>query len=72
MTQLHNSIDSINIVVYSTCDENLCINNGTCQYHAGNYICTCLPGFTEEFCEQKQKSKLIIYGFFSILNISYM
>ena len=44
------------IIVYSSCDQNPC-NGGACQYHAGNYICQCLPGFTGVFCEDEVESK---------------
>ena len=29
------------------------VNGGTCQYHAGTYICHCLSGFMGGFCEEK-------------------
>ena len=38
------------------CTENPC-NGGSCQYHAGTYICTCLSGLTGEFCEETSKTK---------------
>ena len=34
------------------CDSNPC-NGGACQYHAGNYICKCLPGYFGDFCEKE-------------------
>uniref|UniRef100_A0A1X7V5I7 EGF-like domain-containing protein n=1 Tax=Amphimedon queenslandica TaxID=400682 RepID=A0A1X7V5I7_AMPQE len=40
-----------NITVTRPCTENPC-NDGSCQYHAGTYICTCLSGLTGEFCEE--------------------
>ena len=50
----------INIIVYSTCDQSPCNNNGTCQYHAGNYMCVCLPGFAGEFCNNTYPSQSMV------------
>ena len=60
------------LLVYSTCDQNPCNNNGTCQYHGGNYTCTCLSGFTGKYCEQKQRSKcVLLYNIFAFFNFEH-
>ena len=54
--KLFNLYQIVCVIVYIPCDPNPC-NGGTCQYHAGNYICYCLPGFTGVFCVEEAPSK---------------
>ena len=60
-----------NIIVYLACDQSPCNNNGTCQYHAGNYICVCLPGFTGEFCNNTYPSQSMLTIILNLIGFLY-
>ena len=39
--------------MYGECATNPCNNGGTCQNHAGSYICTCTSDYTGFFCDDE-------------------
>ena len=39
--------------MYDECITNPCNNGGTCQNHAGSYICTCTSDYTGFFCDDE-------------------
>ncbi len=46
--------------VYTECPENPCKNGGTCQFHAGSFLCTCAPGFTGSLCQTNHQGVFLI------------
>ena len=42
-------------IVYSTCEENFCLNGATCQILAGDYLCFCADGYKGPSCNFSNK-----------------
>ena len=40
-----------NYAVFSTCDQNVCENGGTCTQHLFEYKCDCPPSHFGSYCE---------------------
>ena len=40
-----------NYAVFSTCDQNVCENGGTCTQHVFEYKCNCPPSHSGSYCE---------------------
>ena len=51
MTSVWNIWVYHNVVLYE-CDENICMNGGTCQLIAGDTICNCTDGYTGINCSK--------------------
>jgi deleted-in-malignant-brain-tumors protein 1 len=41
-----------NTTVYEECQENVCLNGGTCQSFIGDITCTCVIGFSGVNCNE--------------------
>ena len=52
---IFHSLSSLSFEIIATvCKENICKNNGTCaEVQDQGLSCSCRPGFTGKYCEQK-------------------
>ena len=63
-------------VAQDPCDNIFCHNGGSCFAPADDPMCICHPGFSGEFCQEREFSltlimhrKILSFHYFSVINI---
>ena len=59
------------IVVSTTCENNICENGGSCSQNVNDVTCDCASGFTGFVCEE-QGIYDVTFFFYSLIRLVYV